>query len=117
MRHFATSLKVTAPAPAAPAILAYLTLVNKLSVSWETANYAKPIFPPVEVDTSLRSSFEWDGDWTRILSLSNPKTAISSRPSGSFTPGSLEGVWEGIFTVRHGHSGSRMFEIDSMFIG
>ncbi len=60
----------------------------------------KPIFPPVEMNTSFRSSWEWEGDWARILSLSNPKSAVNDRPSGAFTPGSLEGVWEGIFTVR-----------------
>lgn len=60
----------------------------------------KAIFPPVEMDTSFRSSWEWEGDWARILSLSNPKSAVNDRPSGAFTPGSLEGVWEGIFTVR-----------------
>jgi hypothetical protein len=60
----------------------------------------KPIFPPVDVDTSLRSAAEWEADWARILSLANPKSIMSDRPSQSFTPGSLEGVWEGIFTVR-----------------
>ena len=103
VRHFASNLRVTAPAPAAPAILAFLTLVNKLNVAWEAANYMKPIFPPVEVDIPLRSSSEWDSDWARILNLSNPKTAMSNHPSGPFTPGSLEGVWEGIFTVRRHH--------------
>lgn len=100
MRHYSTNLRVVAPAPASPAILAYLTLVNKLNVSWESTNYMKPLFPPVEMDTSFRSSWEWEGDWARILSLSNPKSAVNDRPSGAFTPGSLEGVWEGIFTVR-----------------
>lgn len=100
IRHFSTDLRVVAPAPASPAILAYLTLVNKLSVSWETVNYMKPIFPPIDVDISLRTASEWDADWARVLNLSNPKSANSNIPSGSFTLGSLEGVWEGIFTVR-----------------
>ncbi|KAI0691800.1 hypothetical protein BC835DRAFT_1407197 [Cytidiella melzeri] len=98
IRHYSTNLKVVAPAPAAPAILAYLTLVNSINMSWGTTNYMKPIFPPVEVDTSLRMSSEWEADWARITSLANPKGALSGQPSGSFTPGSLEGVWEGIFT-------------------
>lgn len=105
VRHFSTNLKIVAPAPASPAILSYLTLVNKLSVSWETTNYMKPIFPALDVDPSSRSSSEYDGDWARIHSLPNPKSAVNDRPSGAFTPGSLEGVWEGIFTVRGHHHG------------
>lgn len=98
VRHFSSNLELVVPAPASPAILAYLTLVNKLSVSWETANYAKPLYPTVDVARSRHSS-ECDCDWARIHSLANPDTLLNNTLSGSFLPGSLEGVWEGIFTV------------------
>ncbi|KAI0339133.1 hypothetical protein BDW22DRAFT_1362095 [Trametopsis cervina] len=99
VRHYSTNLGVVAPAPASPAILTYLTLVNKIS-TWmmPPVNTMKDLFPPVSADAQFRSSIEWDSDWARIINLANPKSAVSSVPSGSFTPGSLEGVWEGIFT-------------------
>ena len=92
-------MDLVAPAPASPAILAYLTLVNKLSVSWDGADYMKPMFPTVDVARAPRLSTECDCDWARIHSLADPKTLLGNTLSGAFIPGSLEGVWEGIFTV------------------
>ena len=99
VRHFSTDLKMVPPAPASPAILAYLTLVNKLSVSWETTNFMKPFFPAVDVVRTPRMSVECDCAWARVHSISDRKVLLGNTLSGAFLPGSLEGVWEGIFTV------------------
>lgn len=100
VRHYASDLPVVAPAPAAPAILSYLTLANKLSASWESINYVKPLGPTLASSVEPRSSKEWDGDWARILSVGDAKVAMGDSLTEAFRPGSLEGVWEGLFTVR-----------------
>ncbi|TCD67735.1 hypothetical protein EIP91_011977 [Steccherinum ochraceum] len=98
VRHYTTDLSVVAPAPAAPAILSYLTLANKLSVSWESINYMKPLAPTVASSITLKSSREWDGEWARTLSVGDPLLLMGNTLTEAFKPGSLEGVWEGLFT-------------------
>lgn len=91
---------MTPPSPAPPAILAYLTLANKLSVSWDTIHYMKP---PTATPPSLApgaSSAEWHAEWTRGLHLADTTKPLGAAFSGAFVPGSLEGTWEGLFTVR-----------------
>ena len=88
------------PAPAPPAILAYLTLANKLSVSWDAIHYMKP---PSATPPSLApgaTSDEWEAEWNRGIHLANTSKPLGTAFSGAFIPGSLEGVWEGLFTVR-----------------
>ena len=100
-KHFGAPLKMVAPAPAPPAILAYLTLANKLSVSWDTIHYMKPpsATPPCLVPNT--SSREWEAEWMRASHLADTSKPLGTAFSGAFIPGSLEGVWEGLFTVRH----------------
>lgn len=100
VKHFSSEIRLVAPAPAPAAILAYLTLVNKLSVSWDRNSYSKPIIPPLDVDRAIHKGHERDCDWARLRNLADPKVLLRPTLSGAFTPGSLEGVWEGIFTVR-----------------
>jgi hypothetical protein len=100
VRHFMIDLKLVAPAPAPAAILAYLTLVNKLSSSWTVDNTSKVRLAPIGVVHKAQKSLEREGEWARLCSLANPKVLLRPRLSGAFTPGSFEGVWEGIFTVR-----------------
>ncbi|OCH92524.1 hypothetical protein OBBRIDRAFT_791118 [Obba rivulosa] len=91
-------LQFEPPSPAAPAILAYLTLINKLSISWDTINYLKPSAPiPPSTVPGIDSS-EWDAEWTRGLHLSRIGRPLGVEFSGAFIPGSLEGIWEGLFT-------------------
>ncbi|KAJ2968389.1 hypothetical protein NUW54_g13234 [Trametes sanguinea] len=95
LRHAAQD---SAPAPAPPAILAYLNLANKLSVSWDTIHYMKP---PTATPPSLApgaSSAEWDAEWMRGLHLADTSKPFGATFAGAFVPGSLEGVWEGLFT-------------------
>ena len=87
------------PAPAPPAILAYLTLANKLSVSWDTIHYMKPPSATPPCLAANTSSQEWDAEWMRGLHLADTTKPLGAAFSGAFIPGSLEGVWEGLFTV------------------
>ncbi|EKM52375.1 uncharacterized protein PHACADRAFT_260696 [Phanerochaete carnosa HHB-10118-sp] len=98
IRHFSSEFRLVAPAPAPAAILAYLTLANKSGVSWDSISYSKPIFPPLDVDRTARTSAERDCEWARLRNLAEPKIFLRPTMSGAFTPGSLEGVWEGVFT-------------------
>ncbi|KAI0742868.1 hypothetical protein C8Q80DRAFT_1191188 [Daedaleopsis nitida] len=97
VKHFAYTLKMAPPAPAPPAILAYLTLANKLSVTWDIITYMKP---PSATPPSLAplASTDWDAEWMRGLHLADTSRPLGTTFSGAFIPGSLEGVWEGIFT-------------------
>ncbi|KAI9058779.1 hypothetical protein FKP32DRAFT_1597105 [Trametes sanguinea] len=98
IKHFGVQLKIAPPAPAPPAILAYLTLANKLSVSWDTIHYMKP---PTATPPSLApgaSSAEWEAEWMRGLHLADTSKPFGATFAGAFVPGSLEGVWEGLFT-------------------
>ncbi|KAI0354271.1 hypothetical protein OH77DRAFT_1426339 [Trametes cingulata] len=98
IKHFGVPLRMAPPAPAPPAILAYLTLANKLSVSWDTIHYMKP---PSATPPSLApgaTSKEWEGEWMRGLHLADTSRPLGAAFSGAFIPGSLEGVWEGLFT-------------------
>jgi hypothetical protein len=47
--------------------------------------------------TFNRQGVDWHNEWERCLSLG--QTSIHNYPSRAFTPGSVQGVWEGIFTV------------------
>ena len=100
MKHFGAQLKIAPPAPAPPATLAYLMLANKLSVSWDAIHYMKP---PSATPPSLAPrvcSEEWDAEWNRGVHLADTSKPLGTAFSGAFIPGSLEGVWEGLFTVR-----------------
>ncbi|KAI0772434.1 hypothetical protein BD413DRAFT_545404 [Trametes elegans] len=98
IKHFGVSLRMAPPAPAPPAILAYLTLANKLSVSWDTIHYMKPpSTTPPSLSPSVCSA-EWEGEWMRGLHLADTSRPLGAAVSGAFIPGSLEGVWEGLFT-------------------
>jgi hypothetical protein len=48
--------------------------------------------------TFNRQDAEWDTEWERCLSLG--QASFGNYLSGAFTPGSIQGIWEGIFTVR-----------------
>lgn len=98
VRHFGLDFPLVVPAPSAPAILSYLTLANKLTVSWEAMTYMKPLAPTVFSTVPTRDGSEWDGEWARMLSVADPKIVASGYVSNAFRLGSIDGVWEGIFT-------------------
>ncbi|KAI6112051.1 hypothetical protein EV401DRAFT_234306 [Pisolithus croceorrhizus] len=69
--HFSKTYFLVPPTLAPAAILAYFTL-------------------PLE----SRRSEDWDADWQRCMNLAQPSMPLVL----SYAPGSLEGVWEGLFT-------------------
>lgn len=60
----------------------------------------KPLAPTVASSVQVRNSSEWDGEWARTLSIGDPHLVMGNTLTDAFKPGSLEGVWEGLFTVR-----------------
>jgi hypothetical protein len=44
-------------------------------------------------------SSEWDCEWERCKRLVGIDGPTSENPSGTFKPGTMEGIWEGLFTV------------------
>lgn len=88
------------PAPlAAPAILSFLTLVNKISTFTESASFANAFTSSMSSSLStISSSHEWDCEWGRCVNLGQP--SYNRILVDAFTPGSIEGIWEGMFTVR-----------------
>lgn len=94
--HYLGSLPLL-PAPlAAPAILAFLTLVNKVLGSPTTMSYSVIISPSLSGIPS--KSLEWECEWGRCLSLGHAE--YDRFLTASYKPGSIEGIWEGMFTVR-----------------
>ncbi|KIL64648.1 hypothetical protein M378DRAFT_78064 [Amanita muscaria Koide BX008] len=81
------------PAPlATPAILSFLTLVNKMAEdnAYPTSSNPSTYLP------MKNNSLEWECEWGRCTS--NQIHQIGGILSASFRPGSIEGVWEGFFT-------------------
>ncbi|ETW80016.1 hypothetical protein HETIRDRAFT_453021 [Heterobasidion irregulare TC 32-1] len=94
-----------APPPlAAPAILAYLALApNHRPHAPRTllTPHASPL-PPSAISADLPMSAEWDSEWHRCLALAGAPpdaAADADPPARAFKLGSLEGVWEGLFTA------------------
>ncbi|RDB17639.1 hypothetical protein Hypma_001088 [Hypsizygus marmoreus] len=86
---------ISPPPLATPAILAFLTLVNKLA---EGVGYSTPLPPshPSAIVPIVRHQLEWECEWERCLSLGQPE--YDKFLTAAFRPGSIEGVWEGLFT-------------------
>ena len=87
------------PPLATPAILSFLSLNHAIhGASWF---FGLPSTSSLSMSTSLsipnQESCEWDGEWERCQSLGRPQ--LDSVLTPSFRPGSIEGLWEGIFTV------------------
>jgi len=82
------------PPLALPAILSFLTLINK---------FPADIMPTLDFTkwsgtfNFSRQGVDWHNEWERCLSLG--QASFHEYPSGAFTPGSIQGVWEGTFTV------------------
>ncbi|TFY67422.1 hypothetical protein EVJ58_g1639 [Rhodofomes roseus] len=91
LTHFGMPLRLAHPAPASPAILAYLTLVNQLSVAWDTISYMKPPDPTLPAVVGACST-EWEAEWSRALA----GVATPGAQERVFVPGSLDGYWEGL---------------------
>ncbi|KAF9458704.1 hypothetical protein BDZ94DRAFT_74376 [Collybia nuda] len=89
--YYSEAWRLTPPPLATPAILSYLTLVNQL-----TDGVRHTPLTPSHSSVVIRRSHEWECEWGRCLSLGQPD--CDKLLTDSFRPGSIEGVWEGVFT-------------------
>ncbi|KAF8626660.1 hypothetical protein AX15_004751 [Amanita polypyramis BW_CC] len=81
------------PVPlATPAILSFLTLVNKVA---EDSAYPSPLTPSA-FPLITNNSLEWECEWGRCINIGERERV--NFLSNSFKSGSIDGVWEGFFT-------------------
>ncbi|KAG7087747.1 hypothetical protein E1B28_013688 [Marasmius oreades] len=90
---YSEKLHFRPPPLAVPAILSFISLVSQLQ---EQTDFSTPF---VSLDSTVSKSLggmEWEREWGRCYSLGQP--SLAKFLTLSFIPGSLEGVWEGLFT-------------------
>ncbi|KAF8064294.1 hypothetical protein FPV67DRAFT_1504325 [Lyophyllum atratum] len=92
VEYYSESCLLPPPPLATPAILSFLTLVNKLA---EGVGYSTPL-PPSHPSSIIQEQLEWECEWERCRNLGLPE--YDNILTDSFRPGSIEGVWEGLFT-------------------
>ncbi|KAH0579994.1 hypothetical protein J132_09360 [Termitomyces sp. J132] len=80
------------PPLATPAILSFLTLVNELT---EGVGYTTPV-PPSHPSSLQQEKLEWECEWQRCVIVGQGD--FDNILTDAFRPGSIEGVWEGLFT-------------------
>ena len=96
--NFYSETQCLAPPPLAlPAILSFLTLAEKFP-SLISGMDVTNCLGSSGTRTSRGQDGDWDNEWERCLSLG--RTTPHKHTSRAFTPSSLQGIWEGIFTVR-----------------
>lgn len=108
VNHYAEAHHLTPPPLATPAILAFLALINRISPFTGGVGYVTPV-TLLGSSSDTPQSQEWECEWERCLSLGQGN--FNNIHTDSFNPGSIEGVWEGIFTVRS-HSVPRFLLYD-----
>lgn len=84
----------------APAVLSFLSLAPHRLTG---ADALQPTSPTVPSSVSPQSS-EWDCEWERCKRLAGKDAPTTENPSATFKPGTMEGVWEGLFTVSSFHA-------------
>ncbi|KAI6143479.1 hypothetical protein BKA82DRAFT_25105 [Pisolithus tinctorius] len=89
--HFSETYFVATPTLAPAAILAYFTFALQL-LSRGATNHLPKALSSFPLDS--RKSEDWDADWQRCINLARPSAPLAL----SHIPGSLEGIWEGLFT-------------------
>ncbi|EIN05279.1 hypothetical protein PUNSTDRAFT_116108 [Punctularia strigosozonata HHB-11173 SS5] len=100
--HYGARIVLRPPPLAVPAILSYLALVNRRPASSTAAHIATlatmPIPPTAPATVAVIGGASRGGEcaceWGRCLALGGGGGGGDGRP---FRPGSLEGVWEGMF--------------------
>ncbi|KAE9389799.1 hypothetical protein BT96DRAFT_1002898 [Gymnopus androsaceus JB14] len=94
-----SNLGLKAPALSVPAILSFISLLSHLN---ERADYCTPLVPSHAAPPSKFLNTvgnEWECEWGRSTTLGTMKLPGDKKKlSNAFRPGSLEGLWEGIFT-------------------
>ncbi|KAG6910382.1 hypothetical protein DXG01_011097 [Tephrocybe rancida] len=95
MEYLSSLRRLAAPPLATPAILSYLTLANKLAGGADN----KIPLAPSPPSSRPQHKLEWEREWHRCVNLGQGDYS-SNILTESFLPGSVDGVWEGLFTVR-----------------
>ena len=93
VQYYGENRKMISPPLATPAILSFLSLNTVV----HGATRFPGSIPLTALPTVSYASREWDGEWERCHSLS--RSVLDSTLTQSFRPGSIEGMWEGMFTV------------------
>lgn len=86
------------PPLTAPAVLSYLSLAPRPSTGLDALKPMSPLVPS-SVGPQVRMSSEWDCEWERCKRLAGNDAPTPVSPTGTFKPGTMEGFWEGLFTV------------------
>ncbi|KAI6118174.1 hypothetical protein F5141DRAFT_1096694 [Pisolithus sp. B1] len=89
--HFSKTYFLVPPTLAPAAILAYFTFALWLLSRGATSRLPQA---PSSLPLESRRNEDWDADWQRCMNLAQPSMPLVL----SYAPGSLEGVWEGLFT-------------------
>ncbi|KAJ3746450.1 hypothetical protein DFH05DRAFT_1485278 [Lentinula detonsa] len=93
-----SKLGLKAPALSVPAILSFISLYNL----HERKDYSMPLVPshasPPQSLLLNTIGNEWECEWGRSTNLGTQKLPADKELLDAFRPGSLDGVWEGIFT-------------------
>ncbi|KAG6879780.1 hypothetical protein C0992_011825 [Termitomyces sp. T32_za158] len=92
VEYLSEQRRLVPPPLATPAILSFLTLVNKLA---EGIGYNAPM-PPSHPSFLQQKEPEWECEWQRCVILG--KGEFDNILTDAFRPGSIDGVWEGLFT-------------------
>ncbi|KIK55507.1 hypothetical protein GYMLUDRAFT_205384 [Collybiopsis luxurians FD-317 M1] len=94
-----SNLSIKAPALGVPAILSFISLLSHLH---ERTDYSMPIVPshasPPRKALLESVGNEWEYEWGRSTNLGTDKLSPDNILSNAIRPGSIEGIWEGIFT-------------------
>lgn len=89
--HFSETYSLASPTLAPAAILAYMSLA--IAERSNTIHHLPQSFS--SLPTNTRRSEDWDADWQRCVNLAQSRAP----PIPAYVAGSIEGVWEGHFTV------------------
>jgi len=96
--HFSETYRLSPPTLSPAAILSFLTLALRVLVSPRT-NHAggHSLQFPASFSSAMRRSEDWDTDWYRCINLGQSDRCRAF--SKAYISGSVDGVWEGVFTV------------------
>ncbi|KAF8879008.1 hypothetical protein CPB85DRAFT_1567699 [Mucidula mucida] len=93
--HYSEAYHLSSPSMASPAILSFLSLIDRVEMSTTASdptrrgNWGEKLY-------KSSGSAKWDCEWHRCVNLG--RGLLKKTLTSAFTPGSIEGVWEGTFT-------------------
>ncbi|KAF5392072.1 hypothetical protein D9757_003318 [Collybiopsis confluens] len=92
-----STLSLKAPALTPPAVLCFFSLLINLPqhTDYSPLVPSRMTLPRPEVFKRLGN--EWEYEWGRSTNLGTTKNHVSTELKDVFRPGSIDGIWEGIF--------------------